>query len=363
MITTQPHLTPVTAVRVSGTDHADRGRARGALLAERVRATAGAYAAHFTEVGIPEADQLEAAAASLEALRAWAPHLHDEVAGIAEGAGLDLVDLGRTVARTEILTLAPDAADQPGECSTIAHQRPGSSVSVQTWDWYSRFTGCWHLHRVEPLAGEQAHAGFTEFGMPGKIGLNAAGVGVHLNILKDRDDAAGGVPVHMVLARLLAEATTVEEGIALIQDAPTSSSSVITLTGVDQVAMVEIAPGGTSVLRTETGWLLHTNHFLADDRQEGAAVTTQLSTTHERLAFLEAGTAAAAEPEGAADLIPLLCSPLEDRTVALLPDEGAPEAERTATLVTVQVDPAGRTVRLSPGAPQFADEASVAYRL
>ena len=127
--------------------------------------------------------------------------------------------------------------------------------------------------------------------------------------------------------------------------------------------LVEVAPGGTSVLRTDAGWLLHTNHFLAADRQEGAAVTPTLSTTHERFAFIEAGTAAAAAPQGAADLIPLLCSPLEDRTVALLPDEGAQEAERIATLVTVQVDPAGRTVRLSPGAPQFTDEASVAYRL
>lgn len=355
-----PHLTRVEAVRLAGGSHHERGRARGSQLAVAVRRTAQGYAELFTTLGIGEADQRAAAAASLDALRAWSPTQLKELTGIAEGAGLDLVDLGRTVARTEILTLAPPTVD---ECSTVAHQRSGSSVSVQTWDWYARFTDCWHPQRVEPLAGEQVHAGLTEYGMPAKIGLNGAGLGVHLNILRHEDDGAGGVPVHSVLARLLAEATDVDEGVAMIRDAGTSSSSVITLTTADRVAMVEIAPGGVSVLETNAGWLLHTNHFLAQDRQQGAMLTHLLSTTHERLDFVERTTSEADAPARASDLIPLLCSPLEDHTVALLPDERRPEHERSATLVTVLIDPAARTLRLSPGAPQFADEASVTYHL
>lgn len=355
-----PHLTRVEAVRLAGDTHLGRGRARGTQLAARVRATAQGYAELFATLGISEADQRAAAAASLDALRTWSPTQLEELTGIAEGAGLELVDLGRTVARTEILTLAPPTID---ECSTVAHQQAGASVSVQTWDWYARFTDCWHLQRVEPLAGEQVHAGLTEYGMPGKIGLNGAGLGVHLNILRHEDDAAGGVPVHSVLARLLAEATDVDEGVAMVRDAPTTSSSVITLTTADRVAMVEIAPDGVSVLETEAGWLLHTNHFLAEDRQQGALLTHLLSTTRERFAFVGETTSEAGAPEQPGDLIPLLCSPLEDHTVALLPDETRPEHERSATLVTVLLDPASRTVRLSPGAPQFADEASTTYRL
>lgn len=360
MSTVLPHLTRVEAVRLVGDSHRERGRARGTQLAASVRGTARRYAELFTTLGINEPDQRAAAAASLDALQAWSPTQHEELTGIAEGAGVDLVDLGRTVARTEILTLAPPAVE---ECSTIAHQRAGASVSVQTWDWYARFTDCWHLQRVEPLPGEHVHAGFTEYGMPGKIGLNGAGLGVHLNILRHEDDTAGGVPIHSVLARLLAEASSVEEGISLIEDAGTSSSSVITLTSADRVAMVEVAPGGVSVLGTDAGWLRHTNHFLAEDRQQGARLTHPGSTTHERLAFIETSTADASPPEQPGDLIPLLCSPLEDHTVALLPDETRPEHERSATLVTVLLDPARRSVRLSPGAPQFAGDAAVTYHL
>src|SRR5699024_1060391 len=145
--------------------------------------------------------------------------------------------------------------------------------------WYARFTDCWHLHRVEPLAGEVAHAGFTEYGMPGKIGLNAAGIGVHLNILRHRDDRAGGVPVHSVLARVLSEATSVEDGIDLIRSAPTTSSSVLTLSSADRVAMVEVAPGRVVVLEQD-GWVLHTNHFLAEAQQDGAMLLEPGSNTH-----------------------------------------------------------------------------------
>ena len=359
-MTLLPHLTRVEAVRLSADSRAGRGRARGRQLADRIASTARGYAELFSALGIPDADQRAAASASLDAVKAWHPAQHEELTGIADGAGLALADLGRVVARTEILTLAPDPAS---ECSTIAYQRPGGSMSVQTWDWYSRFTGSWHLQRVDPLPGELAHAGLTEYGMPGKIGLNAAGLGVHLNILRHDADDAGGVPVHAVLARLLAEATSVDEALSMIDDAPTSSSSVITVTTADRVAMVEIAPGGTSVLEAGSGWLLHTNHFLAPDRQDGALLTHPASTTHARLTAIKGTTAGGPEPQEAADLIPLLCSPLEDRTVALLPDESRPEAERTATLATVLMDPARRTIRLSPGVPQHAHEVSVSYRV
>lgn len=354
-----PHLVPLHAVRIAGEDHRDRGRARGGALAAQVAQTARAYADLFGELGIDEVAQREAARASLEALRGWDPEQHEEILGVAEGAQLGVLDVARTVARTEILTLAATA---PGECSTVVHQAPGASVSAQTWDWYDRFRGCWHPHRVEPLPGEQAHAGFVEYGMPGKIGLNAAGVGVHLNILKHREDAPGGVPVHSVLARVLARATSVEDAVDIVRSAPTSSSSVLTLTSVDRVAMVEVAPGSISVL-DGPGWRVHTNHFLAHDRQEGALLLDPTSTTHDRMAFLDERCAGRPAPRCAEDLVPLLCSPLEEGTVALLPDETLPASERVATLVTVRTDPARRRISLSPGVPQHAAQASLTYQL
>ncbi|GAA1176377.1 C45 family autoproteolytic acyltransferase/hydolase [Ornithinimicrobium humiphilum] len=355
---TAPHLVPVRAARISGDDHADRGRARGQLLADGIRATVDGYARLFAELGIPEDVQLAASAASLDALRAWDPDQHREVAGVAQGAGLELVDLGRTLARTEILTRA---TVRPGECSTVVHRAPGATLSVQTWDWYAQFTGCWHAQRVEALDRELAHAGFAEYGMTGKIGLNAAGVGVHLNILRHRDDDAGGVPVHAVLARVLTHARSVEEAVEIVRSAPTSSSSVLTLVDPDRAVMAEIAAGRVSTLEQE-GWGTHTNHFLAEDLQDGAMLLDPASDSLDRLAWLDAHVGGEA-PTDADDLLPVMCSPLGRKGVALLPDPTLPERERTATLVTVRLDPARRQVALSPGVPQHAEDATVRYRL
>lgn len=358
----QAHLVPLRAVRVTGTDHRDRGRTRGALLGAEVQTTSRAYTELFGRLGISRSDQDEAAAASLAATRAWAPQVHEELAGVAEAAGLDLLDLARTVARTEILTLA----QQPvaGECSTLAHlpaaaePAHGGAVSVQTWDWYAAFTGCWHTHRVDPVPGELAHAGLAEHGMTGKIGLNAAGLGVHLNILQHRDDAPGGVPVHVLLARLLTGAGSVPEALDILRSAATTSSSVVTLVTADAVAMAELSPGRVTVL-AEEGWMLHTNHFLGLPEP----VRDPTSTTFARMDHLQRATASAAPPRTAEDLLPLVCVPPGPGSIAVLPDPDEPEHQRRATLATVRIDPGARTVRVSPGIPQHTDEVCLTYQL
>lgn len=345
-----PHLVDVPTVRVEGAGHRERGAARGRMLAGRIRQTSAGYARLFTRKGIGDADRRDAAVSCLDALRSWHPGLHEEAVGIAEGAGLDLVDLGTTLARTEILTLVPDP---PSECSTVAYQRTGGSVSAQTWDWYAAFATSWHRQEVVPLPGEQAHRGFTEDGMPGKIGLNAAGVGVHLNILRQRDDRPGGVPVHAVLARVLAEAGTVAEAVEMVRSAPLSSSSLLTVVGADEVVMVEVGAGRCALIQRD-GWLTHTNHFLAPALQDGAMFTDPASTTHERLAHLEQGIGSAPVPDGAGDLLPLLCSAPELNCVARLPDPAQPAQDRMATLATVLIDPVRGRVEVSPGIPQHA---------
>lgn len=354
-----PHEVPVLRFRITGADHRSRGLARGRLLTDGILATVRGYTDLFTDHGIAAADRRAAAAASLDALHAWDPRQHAEVLGVAAGAGLAPLELATVLARTEILTLSPRP---PAECSTVAYRAPGASVSAQTWDWYARFAGCWHVHEVDALPGEHAHAGFAEYGMTGKIGLNTAGVGVHLNILQHRDDAPGGVPIHAVLARVLTEASTVEEGIELVRSAATTSSSLVTLVSADDVAMVEVGPGGSSVIRAD-GWMLHTNHFLAPDRQDGGLVLDSIRSTHDRLAHLRQATAGRPAPRTSADLVPTLCSPLAEATVALLPDAALPTAERGATLVTVHLDPARGRITLGPGVPQYVDDRAVVVDL
>jgi isopenicillin-N N-acyltransferase-like protein len=223
---------------VRAADHIDRGRRRGRELSTGIDSALSAYRHFFSHLSIAEADVAGAAASSHARLREWSPTAAEEVAAVADGAGIEVTELMEIIARTEIMTQAPAA---PTECSTISHTRPGASVAAQNWDWAVDFSTLWHINDVGAVPGQHRHVGIAEYGMLGKIGLNEAGVGVLLNILKHRADGPGGVPVHMILERVLSEAGSLAEALEIIHSAPTSSSSIITVITAEAAVQVEIA--------------------------------------------------------------------------------------------------------------------------
>ncbi|MGO3062485.1 MAG: C45 family autoproteolytic acyltransferase/hydrolase, partial [Brevibacterium aurantiacum] len=223
---------------VRASDHLRRGTQRGRELRTGIESAIAGYRRYFEFLSIAEADVRAAAASSLARLQAWSPEAAEEVAAVAQGAEIPVEELMEVIARTEIMTLAPASAT---ECSTVSFTRPGSSLAAQNWDWAADFSTLWHINDVGAVPGQLRHVGIAEYGMPGKIGLNEAGVGVLLNILKHEGDGAGGVPIHMILERVLSTASTLAEALEIIHSAPTTSSSIITVVTADEVVQVEIA--------------------------------------------------------------------------------------------------------------------------
>ncbi|GAA4284507.1 hypothetical protein GCM10022261_20380 [Brevibacterium daeguense] len=362
---TQPAARQPENLEIAGADPRSRGLSRGALAGPGLSRAIAGYSSLFSRTGITAVRQQEAAERSLAALAEWDPAQHEELAGVAEGSGCPLWQIGLVNARTEILALA---GVEPLECSTLVHSAPGRSLAVQTWDWHSEFADIWHCQRVTGLpeaasaveAGprpqpaatlwEYDHAGFAEYGMLGKIGLNSAGVGVMLNILRNERDAVGGVPIHSVLAAVLARAGSMAEALEIIHSAPTSSSSVITVSTADEVVMVEIGPTGKAELRG-SGWFAHTNHFLAQELQDGVQPLSAASRSEERLELVLSRVADASAPASTADMLEHMCTGPSDVPVCRIAEAGAPFGERVATLVTAQFDPAAGTAVLSPGSP------------
>ncbi|GAA1999558.1 C45 family peptidase [Brevibacterium samyangense] len=336
---------------ITGPDATARGRNRGEQAAEGIARTFEAYSALFTAKGIDTAAQERGAQQSLEALRAWDESQYRELEGVAAGAGLELWQVGLVNGRTEILTLADV---EPHECSTLANRdaAAGTAYSVQTWDWHVEFADVWHYHSVEGTEGRRSYAGFAEYGMLGKIGMNDAGVAVHLNILKNAADHAGGVPVHSILAGVLARAGSVQEAIDLVLSAETTSSSVITVTGADRIVMIEIGPQHKQVIEID-GWGVHTNHFIGDEMMDGALELKPVgSTSQARYALLQERVSTAEAPAGTADFLPLMSTSGDEAPVCCVIDPAKPFGERTGTLVTVQFDPAAKVARMSPGNPK-----------
>lgn len=332
---------------IESTDAYERGRQRGHALRPELITGIGIYLDLFTACGIPLAGVRAGAEAAVRATEAWSPALAAEMRGTADGAGVPLWQVAALNARTEILS--GSAGAKPGECSTIvnAGARP---VGAQTWDWHEELSGHWHLQRVRGTPRE--FVGLTEHGILSKIGINDAGVGVLLNILGHRLDRADGVPVHLVAARVLAEAATLADAIEILRTAPVSTSSAITVLSPAGAAIVELSPEGAAVITPTDGVLLHTNHFLDPRLGQGEKPGLYDPDSQLRLAVLTERAARAPLPAEALALVDYLVSqPGDAAALCCVPEPGAVLGNRWATLATITLDPQARTMTVSAGSP------------
>ncbi|MET9540014.1 C45 family peptidase [Streptomyces sp. NPDC006553] len=251
-----------TTLRITGDTPRRRGQDRGRQARDGITRAWQVYEELFATVAAGNARTLDVAALALRtvrATRAWAPELVAEMQGVAEGAGMPFWTIAALNARTEILAEA--GAPRTGECSTLVRCGP-RTTGGQCWDWHQELADAWHLQTVTGDA--QGFAGITEHGILAKIGVNEAGVGVLFNILGHADDAATGVPVHLVARQVLGTAGSFAEAVGMLTGAPVSASTVITVVTADRAASVELAPAGSAVVAPDDrGWLVRTNHFLA----------------------------------------------------------------------------------------------------
>lgn len=356
------------------TDPIGRGTLIGERFGPQVRLVADRYLAHFAALGLT-ADQVRAVAErSRAALRAWHPPLAAESDACADAAGLDHWVIAAIGARTEVIAAAEaiGAAGMPragaigagaaggGECSTAVFAPvAGAPETVQTWDWHARLVPEALLHELAPAPGRAVKV-FTEFGIPGKIGVNDAGLGLHLNMLRHvADDDSGGVPVHAIARRVLDECDTIEQAIAVAGSARVSASTSLTVvTGPPgspaRTASLELSPAGLAVVSPNPdGWLLHTNHFLDPGLAAGEAVPAD-STTAERLDHL---TRVREQLPGLApvDRARRLCgSQGADAVVCVHPDQTRPVHEQVTTMLTICLEAAETALDYAVGDPASA---------
>ncbi len=279
-------------ITLSGTPYT-RGQHYGQQAAPQIRRSIASYAllfAHDRGLNWDEAQHL--ATNYVPILQEHAAPLLEEMQGIADGAGVQLLEIVALNARTELLAGSfyhqsdnypaaqaynvahhvPQipAMQQRSECTTVAalptatHAR--STLLAQTWDWVKMQRDACVVLQIKPLnASEPMIVTLTEAGIVGKIGLNSAGLGVCLNILSSVDDGSRvALPIH-VLLRMAMTYPDVPSALALLRGVRGAASSAITLADASgQACSIEITPSATSVIQPQDGVLAHTNHCLAD---------------------------------------------------------------------------------------------------
>ncbi len=264
----------------------DRGLAYGRATAPRVARSIATYARLFAFCGIAWADACSRAMRYLPVIEALDASLVDELQGIAEGAGQPLDALLALNCRTEILPPSylngePHAADAAlqanraagiddwSECTAMcvaaSASADGHAWFAQNWDWIGRQRDAMVVLKTVDAAG-LAITTLTEAGMLAKIGVNAAGFALGLNIVRSlQDGEQPGLPVHVLLRHLLScrsVAHARERLEALGGLGFGAASNIPCADAAGEAACFEVAPAGWAELRPTNGVVVHTNHFL-----------------------------------------------------------------------------------------------------
>lgn len=240
-----------------------RGLHLGRAAADRVTQTVTAYYDLFqARAGLDRAGVLHTAERFIPTITAYAPHLMEEMRGIAESAGRDLREIVAINSRTELMYGVPF-----GECTSLGVAPEASADGhvrvAQNWDWKVPLAGALVLWAIRRDDGPDVLT-LTEAGMVGKIGVNASGFAMCVNLLTSyKDTGQPAVPMHIVLRRVLEQAHSVDEAIQIIAQAKrhTSCNHMMADSG-GHVADVEATPFSQKVLSPTNGVLTHANHCL-----------------------------------------------------------------------------------------------------
>ncbi len=329
----------------------ERGVEFGAANADGVRASVAGYAALFARRGADGFDARRWAAEFREVIGDLAPEALAEITGIAEGAGVDPLDVVAVNARTELLAKADPFGQR--ECSTVVvTPGDGPAYGVQTWDWYASMADTWLRWRVPQQDGGWLET-VTEYGLLAKIGVSSRGVGVLLNMLHHAtdDNDRVGLPVHLLSRRILTHASSYDEAAAMCHDTSVSASTSLTVLDARHGATVELFPDGPGVVEPTDGLLVRTNHFVSEPGRDGCLTTEEVyPSSWVRLRHLERALRER-RPSSPDDVLAAMAHHDPAGGVCRHPQPEIVDWARSATLATVVVEPRGPTMRVLEGGP------------
>lgn len=250
-------------VTVSGTPRA-MGEQIGEALREQIRgfdAIALDRVRKTMDVSLDNA--LSLARRCIEDVRGYAPHMIDELDGMAASSGIGVERLMLLQIRNQ---LQPDAVADSGGCTSFAvGADAGGPITGQNWD---------NDPALDPFSvvltrnpdDAPAFLSITQAGLIAYLGVNEAGIGLCMNTLPA--PARGvGVP-HYFTVRGIFEAQSLEQAVQAVQRADRAIPANIMMVTPEGPANLEVTVDDVHVLRDSDagpGIVTHTNHCVHPD--------------------------------------------------------------------------------------------------
>ncbi|KAM6525189.1 hypothetical protein FALCPG4_010747 [Fusarium falciforme] len=206
----------------------------------------------------------------VEPLQKLCPRYVEEIRGVADGAGVEFIDIVALNVRTEItfglFTDSPSIPVQTDGCTSLAYrQKNGNMLLAQNWDWRVQQTpNLFICHITQPGTDLPDISFVTEGGVIGKIGFNTFGVGVSLNAIRARGLDTTKLPIHLSLRAAL-ESNSARDAAHKLQATGTAGSGHILVSDPKEAIGLECTSVGIKEIKLDQdGTIVHANHLMLD---------------------------------------------------------------------------------------------------
>ncbi len=293
-----------------------------------------------------------------------APDLVEEMEGVAEGAGVDLVELFAYQSFDEFFmhlissgTLDPATS---GHCTTaaVAGRAGLPNLVAHNNDIPTYHEGLVTVIHIKRPGSDVEILQSTFAGQLGQNGVNSAGVGVGINTIVDLPGGSG-LPVSFHVRRIL-ESASLDSAIEYLESASFGQAMNYMIASRDGAASVETWPEGIASLNGDaTGFLAHTNHSIAPDtprtfEMDATSGGGSYGFTHQRLDLANAtlGAGPSITVTGFKELF---------KTRPILVHPGKPTG-RTLMNMIAEIPPTGSPVlHLTPDTPSLYEHARFTF--
>ncbi|GAB7342199.1 hypothetical protein MBLNU457_g0448t1 [Dothideomycetes sp. NU457] len=247
-------------IKCSGTPY-EIGFTHGHTASKHIHRTISFYTSLFaTTAKLPWSRVLEIASTFSTPIATKWPSYHDEMRGIAAGAGVTLLDIIAINVRTEIsFGLFSDG------CTALSWKTGDVSFLAQNWDWMDAQRENLVLLEIDQEASKPRIKMVTGAGLIGKIGFNERGVGVCLNAIRAKGVDENRIPCHLGL-RLVLDSVSKDEAVRRLDGYGVASSChMLVADGTGSVGLEWSSSMGRKLEMNESGQVFHSNHYIHKD--------------------------------------------------------------------------------------------------
>ena len=240
----------------------EQGRSHGESFRGEIQSLADLRSELTIErAGLQGRDQLAAVAREhLPVLAAFDDALHEELMGIAEGAGITPEDVVVLNHYTDIRDISSEhAGDADDDCSVVYVKTSGGSILAQTWDMHATAMPFVMMLKVPAIGDAPAAWLLSLTGCLGMAGLNARGLAMAINNLHSTDARVG--LVWPALVRRVMRETAASAARDLVMTSPLGSGHHYVVASPSQVFGIETSGSQRHVIYEGTpATYVHTNH-------------------------------------------------------------------------------------------------------